>query len=242
MALATAASYNAGTFFSSTDGAFFDGSEVQDLRFTCYFARFTRTHVQAPLAALSLAGGIANIDLLPDAFVPQGSSLTFEVKAAGGQWTPLAEFDKNNVAGPLTSLPPLLEFRATFSGTTELMPGVHFAGAQQYLSRQKTAFTWMSKPITLSAASTNIKVKMLLSEFVEANHDCTVHVENRTTAVGTWIAPGVTQDKVLPGGLIERTCTWVLGASASAIAIKVSGTTLDALSMWAVEEMAWVAS
>lgn len=241
VALATTASYNAGTFFTSTDGSYFDGNEVQDLRFTAYFAKFPKTFLTTTLAALSLSGGIANIDLLADAFVPQGANLSFEVKAAGGAWTPLAQFDKNNVAGPLTSLPPLLEFRALFSGTTELMPAIHLAGAQQYLSRAKTAFTWMSKPIALSAASATIKVKVLLSEFAEVNHDCTITLENRTAAVGTWVAPGVTQDKTLPGGMIERTCSWVLGSAASAIAIKIVGATADALSMWSVEEMSWVA-
>jgi len=241
VALADQASFNAGTWFASADGAFLSGSQTQDLKFNAYFAKFDKTYLQVPLAALSLPGGIANIDLLGEGYEPEGTSMVFEVKAAGGDWVTLEAYNTDAVAKPLPTLPALLEFRAVFSGTTELMPFMNLATTQQYISRPKIAFTWMSSAIALDASSDTFKMKLVLSQFDDVDHDCTVYIEDQA-APGVWIAADTVQDRVLDAEQSERTCTWALVGAIDDFAIKIEGATLDALDMWAAEELSWVAS
>lgn len=241
VALADQASFNAGTWFASSDGAFLSGNQTQDLKFNAYFAKFDKTYVQVPLAAINLDGGIANIDLLGEGYEPDGTSLVFEVKPAGGDWVTLEAYNDESVAKPLPTLPPLLEFRAVFSGSNELMPFLNLATTQQYVSRPKLAFRWMSSAIALDAASDTFTMKLVLSEFDDVDHDCTVYIEDQA-APGVWIAADTVQDRVLDDAQIERTCTWALVGAINSFAIKVDGATADALDMWAVQELSWVAA
>ncbi len=241
VAMAHQVSYNAGSWFSSSDGSFFAGSQTQDLKFNAYFASFENTYIQVPLGSLSLSGGIANIDIIGEGHVPEGTDLVFEVKAQGQPWIPMEAYNDEDTTGPLTSLPPLLEFRAVMSGTRELMPFVNLASTQQYISRQKTTFTWFQEPVTLSANSDVFTAKLILNEFDDVDHDCTVYLEDQANT-GTWIAADTVQDRVLDDRQIERTCTWALGSPIAAFALKVEGTTAEAIDQWTCQELSWVAA
>jgi len=241
VALADQVSFNSGTYFNTGDGAYFSGSQTQDMKFNAYFAAFEDSYIEVNLSALNLSGGIANIDLLGEGFVPEASSMTFLVRPSGGEWERLEAYDELETTGPFQSLPPLLEFKVVLNGTREVMPGVNLAQTQQYISRQKTSLSWFSEAVTLSAGSDTFTAKLILNAFEAANHTCDISIEDQANA-GTWIAADTMHDRALNNGQIERTFTWVLGTAANDIAFKIAGTTIDALHIWNVEEMSWIAA
>ena len=54
-----------GTFFVSTDGAFFAGNLVDDMKMRLYYAKFSASRVVVELTPLQLAGGIRVIKNTP---------------------------------------------------------------------------------------------------------------------------------------------------------------------------------
>jgi hypothetical protein len=102
-----------GTFFVSTDGAFFAGNLVDDMKMRLYFARFERTRLSVELTALQLAGGILDLDVLHPGVTPPACRTDIEVQV-NGAWVAL----DGEANGPdLSGLPALLPLRVTLTGT-----------------------------------------------------------------------------------------------------------------------------
>lgn len=220
-----------GTFFVSTDGAFFAGNLVDDMKMRLYFAKFKRTRVSIELTALQLAGGILDIDILNEGITPPACRTDFEVQV-NGAWVPLDGAPN----GPnLTGLPAILPLRVTLTGTTDLMPGLGLTGSQAVVSRAKTSFTWVGKTRVLGSPTTSVKIVIDLQAFDEAQHDCTVSLRTGAT-LATVETADVVQDEVLPDGTIRRTSTFNI-ASASQYAVRIVGSTVSAANTFHVAEL-----
>jgi hypothetical protein len=220
-----------GTFFTSTDGAFFAGNLVDDLKMRLYFAKFERTRLSVELTALQLAGGILDLDILNEGITPPACRTDFEVQVAGA-WVPLDGVPN----GPnLSGLPAILPLRATLTGTTDLMPGFGLTNSQAIVSRPKTAFTWVSETRTLGSATTSVKIVTDLQSFDETKHDCTVTLLTGADLSGTETAD-VVEDVVLANGTIRRTSVFNV-TSVTTYAVRIVGATTSAAEQFLVAEM-----
>lgn len=220
-----------GTFFVSTDGAFFAGNLVDDMKLRLYFAKFERPRVSVELTSFQLAGGILDLDVTIPGITPPACRSDIEVQV-NGAWVAL------DVApnGPdLTGLPALLPARLTLTGTTDLMPGFGATGSQAVVTRPKTAFTWVSDARALGSPTTSIKVVTDLQFYVEADHDCTISLIRGVALDGTEAAD-VVEDVTLPDGTIRRTSIFNVTA-VSDYAVKIVGSTVNAASVFHVSEM-----
>lgn len=220
-----------GTFFVSTDGAFFAGNLVDDLKMRLYFARFERTRVSVELEALQLAGGILDIDIINPGDTPAACRTDVEVQV-NGAWVAL---DGEEDGPDLSGLPAILPIRYTLTGTTDLMPGFGLTGSQAIASRPKTAFTWVSDAKALGSPTTSIKVVTDLQGFVEASHDCTISLLTGAALDGTETAD-VVEDATLPDGTIRRTSIFNV-TSVSNYAVKIVGSTVSAAVPFIVSEL-----
>jgi len=220
-----------GTFFVSTDGAFFAGNLVDDLKMRLYFAQFERSRLSIELAPLQLAGGILDLDILNEGITPPACRTDFEVQV-NGAWVPLGGApDGPNLAG----LPAILPLRVTLTGTTDLMPGFGLTGSQVIVSRPKTAFTWVGADKTLGSATTSIKIITDLQAYDEAKHDCTVSLRTGAMLATTETAD-VVEDETLANGTLRRTSVFNIG-SASQYQVRIVGSTTTAAELFIVSEL-----
>jgi hypothetical protein len=220
-----------GTFFVSTDGAFFAGNLVDDLKMRLYFAKFERSRISVELTALQLAGGILDLDILHPGVTPPACRTDIEVQV-GGAWMAL---DGENNGPNLSGLPAILPVRMTLTGTTDLMPGFGITGSQAVVSRPKTTCTWVSEARVLGSPTTSVKIVTDLQHFEEGNHDCTVSLLTGASLDGTETAD-VVEDVVLADGTTRRTSIFNV-TSVSDYAVKIVGATVSASNLFLVGEM-----
>lgn len=215
-----------GTFFYVLDGAYQQGDATRDLAFTLYACQFAAARAVIELNPLSLAGGIADIDILAPAIVPGATQLSYEIQI-GGTWYALESADDLPL-GAGGALPPLLAFRAVFTGTPDVMPAVALSGSQVTLSRGKTALTHISAIRELPAGSDTIRVTHRLEGFDDDDHDCSCQL---LTGVGyaTVENADAVVDVTVEGGAIERTFSFDLAAPVTSYRIKTTGAIAAAL-------------
>lgn len=220
-----------GTFFVSTDGAFFAGNLVDDMKMRLYFAKFDRPRLSIELAAFQLAGGILDLDVVTPGITPPACRTDIEVQV-NGAWVALDAAPN----GPnLTGLPAILPVRMTLTGTTDLMPGFGLTGSQATVSRPKTAFTWVSEARTLGSATTSVKIVTDLQHYSETDHDCTVTLLTGAS-LNVTEAADVVEDVVLPNGTIRRTSIFNV-TSVTDYAVKIVGSTVNAAKLFLVSEL-----
>ena len=220
-----------GTFFVSTDGAFFAGNLVSDMKMKLYFAKFDAPRVVVELTALQLAGGILDIDVLNEGITPPACRTDFEVQV-NGAWVPL---DAPPNGPSLSGLPAILPLRAVLTGTSDLMPGFGLTASQAVVSRNKTAFTWVGTKRTLGSPTTSVKVIIDLQGYDEAKHDCTVTLLTGSTLAGTETAD-VVEDQIQSDGTLRRTCVFNM-TSQTQYAVRIAGATTMAAETFHVAEM-----
>lgn len=243
VAMAQGTQYAQGTFFFSVDGAYQQGTANKDMMFALYFAKFNKPRTIVELESLSLSGGITDIDILAPMLVPQSCDLTFEVQVAG-DWAPIAEVVSGNTV--LYGLPPLLPFRATFNGTTDVQPGINLIESVLKFSRPRTTFKHISEVYTLASGTQSFKVVAILENYKEANHNLTCTIQQ--DGAGGEINPGSTVDEEMDPPIdarsvdhkrIRRTFTWTntqLTTSMETARITMNGATTSALDTFHVAE------
>lgn len=222
-----AGSYVGGTFFYSTDGAYFAGDLTKDMMFGLRFAQFSASRVAVDLQPLSLSGGISDIDILAGMVVPDATKLTFQVQV-NGTWIALSDVTKNALVG----LPPLLPFQVVFQGTSDIHAGIVLSDSQVKVLRPRTAFKHFSTPRLLPAATSTVRVITTLGGWNAERHSFGVKLKIGATLV----SPAVVQDIDLGGRRIERTSLFTLAAPTSSFEIVSTGTTSTALDLFLVEE------
>lgn len=243
IAMAQGTQYAQGSFFVSVDGAYQMGTFEKDMMFSLYFAKFPVARREINLQSMSLSGGISYIDLMASMAVPDSCSLTFQVQV-NGVWRSIEAIEEGNTV--LHNLPALLPFRAVFTGTTDVQPGIITTDSKLYYSRPRTVFKHISDQIILDAATQSLKIVLTLENYYEVNHNCTCTIQVGGSG-GEVSSAGYTdlimQDPVDARSVnhknIRRTFTWTateLPTAQGEIRITIDGTTSSALDTFHVAE------
>jgi hypothetical protein len=179
--------------------------------------------MELQLQPLQMAGGIAGIDVLADTIIPAVTDLSYQIQL-NGTWQP---FSEDPDTPQLASLPPLLPFKAVFTGTTDQMPGISLTQSQvQLTGGQTNSFHHISQPIAIAAACTHVKVVAKLISFNTTHHSCVASIHFGTTHA----MPDVVGDAVQTDGSIDR--TWTFNQSIAAqgsFYVEIDGTTDGAI-------------
>jgi len=168
--------YTQGLLMYSQDGAYFSDADDRDLMMRLNFAKFSTSRAVVQLAPLQLAGGIHDLDLLFEGFVPQGCELAFEYQVAG-VWVPV----NGRAAAQLGAA--LLPLRTVFLGTLDMMPGMLPAGSVATVRRFGAAFAHWSTARTLAETSQDIRVRVLVEYFDEAVHTLAVKLHHGASTI-----------------------------------------------------------
>jgi hypothetical protein len=218
--------YAQGSFFSSTDGAWFQGDLLRDIAFEAEFCSFKTPRVEIPMQPLSLAGGIVNIEFNYDSCRPDGTSISHEVQV-GATWRTIGE------ANGLTGLPAQVSYRVVMQGTTDVMPGMGVGPNSKVTTwRPRPDFKHFSRTRNMPAGLTTnqVDVNIRLEWWDPALHACTVKL-----LTGPTFATVETYDHldeltpVEDAGARERKYTFNLPAPVSAYKIEIDGTTTNVL-------------
>lgn len=226
VAYAAGTEYTQGGLVYMQDGAFLAESG-RDLCMRLNFARFLSPRAVVQLESLQLAGGIHDLDLLYEGFTPEGCELAFEYQLVG-VWYPVREDTVFN----LETSPPLLPLRAVFIGTTDVMPGLRLTDSVARMARYDTEFVHYSLERSLASPSANITVRVLLEDFDDMDHTCTVSL----VVGGSPVAATSTLTEVVDDRSRWLEANFALGAATSAYTIKIEGTTADPYNVFHVAE------
>lgn len=222
LALTQSNKFTQGSLFYSTDGSWFQGDLVKDLSFVIFAAKFSTPRVEVQLQAWELAGGIFDIDILADAIVPDGTSLTYDVRV-NNVWVPLSGANLD----ALSSLPPLLQARAVFQGTTDLMPRLGLAARSQVKTmRPKTSFVHITDAKTPPAPVNTVWVDIRLEAW-DGDHNTAVVKLLSGAGYATVTDAAVVEeapDERDPRAITRR-YIFTLGAPISSFKIRTEGTT-----------------
>lgn len=225
--------YTQGLLMYSQDGAYFSDADDRDLMMRLNFAQFATSRAVVQLAPLQLAGGIHDLDVLFEGFVPQGCELALEYQVAG-VWVPVDGRTPAQLGGAL------LPLRAVFLGTLDMMPGMLPTGSVATVRRFAAAFEhWSSKRI-LAAPSEDIRVRVLVEYFDGATHTLAVKLDTAGAgyaedAAGVIDPASTTTREVSPGAYwIEA--RFEPAAATSAYQVGLIGGTSDAAVAFHVAE------
>jgi len=170
VAVVSGTQYTQGTLFYSMDGEYYQGDFTKDLMMDLRFAQFVNPRTVVELDPISLSGGIADLDLLAQVVEPQSTSLVLEYQKSGtGAWFPVEEA----TASELTGLPALLNLRAVFVGSSDLMPGIVLTDSRLRAQREALAFDHWSEVQTPTSQTDDIKVSVLIEGWDGARHTLT---------------------------------------------------------------------
>lgn len=171
-------------------------------------AVFPSAKVDIDLAPLQLAGGIQGIDILADTIRPGSTDLVYSV-LINGTWRSLDEFDP----GILTDLPVVAQFRATFIGTSDVMPGLRLTGSQVTTSRLAIAAKHVSTTKTVTPAAPKVVVKARLRGFQSGHHTIAFKIDRGPGNIET---PDTVATVEQPDGTVEMNATFNLAAATTA--------------------------
>ena len=235
VATAAGTAFPNGMFFGIVGGVAIP-DPTHHLVFDLYACKFSQSLVAIDLVGLQLSGGICGIDILARSIAPSSTSLTFVVQS-GGQWIPLSAA----TAGQLNSggaLPPLLPFRAIFSGTPDMMPCLDLLNSNVHVNRPGTAYTniWPHGGQAIPAPSTQIRQTIRYENWNAAYHTASCSLLTGT-GFSTVTAPSSYSDVNNPDGSLERTYVWNLGSAISSFKFKSVGATSTPLIVF---HEAWV--
>jgi hypothetical protein len=239
VALVQGTEYTHGTIFHSTDGVYYQGDFEKDLMMTHRYAKFENPRTDVELTTLSLSGGIADLDFLMEAVIPDGSDLLIEYQKEGDSvWYPVIP----ETADQLLGLPAMLHLRAVFIGSNDLQAGFHLVGSRFQAGRPRTDFKHLSIERTLDSASENIDVILQLENWDETKHSCTVTLID---GANTYTHDSVT-DKVIAGAdldTIRRTVNFLPepGTGITTFQVVIEGASTTALVPFHVASSMYVA-
>jgi hypothetical protein len=231
--------YTNGTLFNSTDGAYHQGDFTKDLMMRHWYAKFNNPRTTVELTTISLSEGIADLDLLAEAIIPESTKLIIEYQKEGnGAWYALVP----ETADQLLGLPAMLHMRAVFDGTADLMPGLCLDGSRLQANRPATTFKHISTQRNLASASEDIDVILQLESWDETKHTCTVKL---LSGANTYTEASVTDVVIADADIptIRRTVNFNPEPSTgiTGYQIQIEGTTTTALDVFHVASRADVA-
>lgn len=136
-----------------------------DICLGLYFPAFEQTRVEVLMQPLTRAGGIASIRINAAQIVPSGTKLVWEVQRAG-KWYQISEGEY----GALTGAPTLVNLRAVFIGTRDLMPSIDMSQTEVELLGADDTFTHISTVLTCSA-TTSVQVHAYITGWDPDEHE-----------------------------------------------------------------------
>ncbi|WAJ26851.1 hypothetical protein [Antarcticirhabdus aurantiaca] len=157
-----------GSSFLITDGAWAQLSTTEDFAFVVNGARFQQTRTVVQMNAITLDGGMTEIEMIYRGFEPAATKLVWEVQAQGDtEWVPLdARLDN-----PLASLPPLVNLRAVFLGTEDLAPAIDLnTFARCIAGRMRPDMRAITKLIAFGFATNKAQVVLNMDAFDPARN------------------------------------------------------------------------
>ena len=212
-----------GTIKYLVDGAWSAGSPTVDLAFRARFAKFNAADAVVDLEPLELAGGIDSIEISTDAVVPDGTRIEFEVRV-NGVWRSL----KDGAADTniLTTRPAVVQFRARFIGTTDVMPALGIGAGRSLVTLVRPAATGLfhvSSPRIMAAPVDDIEVRLRVENWDNDEHSVTITLLEGSTYATEETADAVTS-VVAPDDPSARIITAVFNlADVDQFKIKIVG-------------------
>jgi hypothetical protein len=219
LAMAENNKYAQGTFFISTDSAWFQGDISRDACFEISAAQFVAPRVVIDLDPWSCNGGMTDIDMMLTQIAPNPTAIVFEVKV-NNVWYPIAA-PVNGEQHPLYGLPASVSARMTMIGTTEVMPGIYLNKTKVTRSRPRTDSTHISAQRTAPGNVTEVQIIATLEHFDAVYQTCNAKLLTGAT-FATEISPSTTADVLMPDGSIRRTFTYAGLAPQSKYKRKIS--------------------
>ncbi len=208
-----------GSSFWATDGDWAQGDNTIDFAFDLNVAQFAATRTQVYFQSLTCDGGMTEIQLLYRGWTPPGTSLYWEIGVDNGgatEWISiLSPFDPI-AESPLVGLPPTAQLRATFVGTTDLMPAIILDNsARGAAMRMRSDMTLVSKDHDFGFSTTAITLITTLDNFDVAHNTFTPAIMVGATLYNT---PDTTTITVDPNKALRRkiVATFTVPATTSA--------------------------
>lgn len=196
-----------GSYFYGMNGGVWHASPEYHLIWRDYSAVFPKARVDIDLQPVELPGGIQGIDILTDAIRPGSTDVVYSI-FVNGAWRPIDQYTPDVLA----TLPPLLQLRATFVGTPDVMPGIRLEGSVATVSRLALS----AKHVAITKAigsSMKIVVTARMRGFDAAHHSVTFKIDR---GPGNMELADLVTTKTLPDGTIEKVATFNLAAAATA--------------------------
>ena len=137
-----------------------------DICMSLYFPAFESTRIEVQMKPLTRPGGIASIKINAACHVPEGTRLVWEIQRAG-KWYQISEGE----FGALTGNPTLVNLRAVFIGTRDLMPAIDMSQTEVELLGQDGTLTHISEIHDLDAATNSVQVHYYIRGWHEGEHD-----------------------------------------------------------------------
>ena len=165
-ALATVSNnkYAQGSLFWSTDGVWAQGDTTTDFAFHLNAAQFAATRSVVYFQSLSVSGGMTELKLLYGGWAPAGTQLVWEIQPQGSTtWSMLVP---QGSANPLIGLPPLVQVRATFLGTTNLAPAIVLdSNARVWGGRMQSSMLAVSQQQAFGFTSSSITTVITVDNY-----------------------------------------------------------------------------
>ena len=171
--VSTGNKYGGGSRFFTTDGAFAQGSTTEDFCFRVNGASYAAARTVVPMAPLTLADGMTQIDMLFPGWVPGGCQIGWEIRPIGSAtWTELD--DGNPETNPLIGLPPSVELRMVLLGTSDLQPMIQLdEKAVSRVARNRSTMVAVSVAADFGISSDSIVTQYTVDSFDEDHHTFT---------------------------------------------------------------------
>lgn len=158
--------YAQGSLFWSSDGIWSQGDPLYDFAFRINAAKFASTRTVIDFSPLECPSGMSEIQLLYRGWAPPGTSLTWEIKPTGTTEWKLLEPTDDVTSNPLYSLPIQASLRATFIGTTDLMPAIILdETARSAGMRMRSDAKFVSEEIDFGLTTTSVTVQTIVDSF-----------------------------------------------------------------------------
>lgn len=218
-----------GQLWYSQDADWFIADSSKDLLFTLYGAAFQRTRTAIQLQAVSLSGGITDIEIEAQSLVPQGTDLQYEIQPSGaGAWYPLGD-----ATSRLASTPNLVNLRVVFNGTTEVQPAIFPTPDAILASRPDVSLVHWADARTISSAVTDVMVKYEVS-YWDGDHHTLIP---KLKISGSEIAASASSHITLPDGAELFTFTWTgISPATTAYQLVTRGTRDSGTQPFAISE------
>ncbi|WP_316173587.1 MULTISPECIES: hypothetical protein [unclassified Bradyrhizobium] len=198
--------YAQGTFFTSTDGAWFQGDISRDACFEIQAAAFSAPRVVIDLDPWSCNGGMTDIDMMLTQIAPDPTNIVFEVKV-NNVWYPIAAPPTATTPHPLTGQPASVGARMTLNGTTEVMPGIYLNLSKVTRSRPRTDGVHVSTERDVPGPVTEVQVIATLEDFQTEYNKVDVKLLTGGTFANQ-ITASTVADVLQPDGSVRRTFTY----------------------------------